>query len=65
MRIFCHYLLDRIPDEGLEEVRSSLDEAIDYYKYESSSPIAKLPTAPYAIQIGQPHKRPTFEVSED
>lgn len=68
-RLFCHYLLDRVPDEGLDEMRKALTDAVEFYLPRNDerkvlSSIRHL-NSPIRVAINEPKIRPVFEIEED
>ena len=64
-RAFCHYLLDLLPDEGLEEIKESLEDAIQFYLTKPRNEFAQLPSPSFEINLGEAYERPVFQIAED
>lgn len=65
MRAICHLLLDYLPDEGLEEIKGSLLEAIKFYR--APQPVSEsfhLGDS-FEVAIGEGYERPVFQIAED
>jgi hypothetical protein len=65
MRAFCHFLLDYLPEEGLEEVKNSLLEAIDFYSEPKEILEYCQPNESFEVAIGEGYERPVFQIAED
>ncbi len=65
LRTICHLLIDYLPEEGLEEIKDSILEAIKFYR--EPQPIS----APFhlndsfEVAIGEGYERPVFQIAED
>lgn len=65
LRAICHLLLDYLPEEGLEEIKDSLLEAIKFYREQQ---IASEPfhlNDSFEVAIGEGYERPVFQIAED
>lgn len=66
LKVLCHYLLNKIPDEGLPEMCRSMAEVFDYYVraprlvkgHEAKQLSVKAKT-------GQKYERPAFPIAEE
>ncbi len=65
MRTFCHYLLNLLPDEGLEEITESIQDAIEFYLTKSRNEFAQLSSPSFEISFGEAYERPIFQIAED
>lgn len=65
MRAICHLLLDYLPEEGLEEIKDSLLEAIKFYREQQvvSEPFQSGDS--FEVAIGEGYERPVFQIAED
>ncbi len=65
MRAICHLLLDYLPEEGLEEIKDSLLEAIKFYREQQivSEPFHLNDS--FEVAIGEGYERPVFQIAED
>lgn len=65
MRAICHLLLDYLPEEGLEEIKDSLLEAIKFYREQQivSEPLHLNDN--FEVAIGEGYERPIFQIAED
>jgi hypothetical protein len=66
LRTWGHYLLTRLPDEGLAEALEGLAETFTYWKIRteelpSSHPVSNF----YSAVYGSSYVRPTFRVTEE
>ncbi len=66
LRMIGHFLLSRMPDDGLAETCESLAETYDYYlargqkRLECTSPTSRS----YYATLGNSYVRPTFRITE-
>lgn len=65
LRAICYLLLDYLSEEGLEEIKEALLEAIKFYRnqLESSEPFHL--TESFEVAIGEGYERPVFQIAED
>lgn len=65
LRAICHLLLDYLSDEGLEEIKESLLEAIKFYQepQQISEPFQLSDS--FEVAIGEGYERPVFQIAED
>lgn len=65
-RAICHFLVSRIPTEGLQETFETLVEIGDFFSTRPSGPPA-LPEPRERLQakLGRTYDRPTFTLSEE
>lgn len=65
LRVVCHYLLDRMPDESIPELCESFGRIYDFY---STRP-TNVPSLPLRQSIrarrGQVQERPEFVIDEE
>lgn len=64
-RASCHYLLDLLPDEGLEEIKESIEDAIEFYLTKPKNGFAQLSSPSFEIGLGEAYERPVFQIAED
>jgi hypothetical protein len=65
--LFCHWLIDRIPEEGLAELAESLANIYSFYQTRSLPTRSSLPSATRVKAfVREPMERPpfAFEISE-
>jgi len=65
MRAFCHLLLDYLPEDGLEEIKDSLLEAIKFYREPQPVSEAFHLNDSFEVAIGEGYERPVFQIAED
>lgn len=64
-RMFCHFLVDQVPDVALKELVESLATIYDFYQDRSlSPPLLSGPQNARARVVGR-YDRPVFQVTED
>lgn len=67
MRAVCHYLLSKLPDDGLPDVCRSIADAFEYYaqtpKALSGYNLQKL--QPIKAKPGRTYERPPFPIAEE
>ena len=65
IRLLCHALIDRVPEQALPEL---LDEIENIYRYYLTAPPARAlqqPSRVLQVKIGRRFERPTFPLSEE
>ena len=65
MRAICHLLLDYLPEEGLEEIKDSLLEAIKFYREPQVVSQPYYVGDGFEVAIGEGYESPAFEIAED
>ena len=67
LRLTCHFLLDQIPDRGLDEAFDTLTEIYDFYVSQIEEEATQLLPKPPSLEanITQSIVRPVFPVIED
>jgi hypothetical protein len=65
LRAVCHYLLDLLPNDGLEEIRESLEDAIKFYLKSPKNEFPQLVSPGFEISLGEVYERPVFQITED
>lgn len=65
MRAFCHVLLDFLPEDGLEEIKESLLEAIKFYQEPQLILEPFHLNDSFEVAIGEGYERPVFQIAED
>lgn len=65
LRAFCHLLLDYLPEEGLEEIKDSLLEAIKFYCEPQPALEPFQINDSFEVAIGEGYERPIFQIAED
>jgi hypothetical protein len=67
VRALCHYLLTRLPDDGLPDVCRSIVDAYEYYAQPpralNSYEVHKL--QPIKAKAGRTYERPSFPIAEE
>lgn len=64
-RIACHFLLERLPDESLEEIWEHLVDAAEFWIDRPSSAIPTLPLGSVQRGVLSPTEREAFFVTEE
>ena len=64
-RILCHALLNRIPDEGLDEVLENLREAWQFYTFKPSGTRRLEAIQEGPARLGETCVRPVFQAAEE
>jgi hypothetical protein len=64
-RLLCHALLQRLPDEGLDEAVESLLTMNEFYRLPSYVPPPPLPRKSTPVRMGPGYVRPVFPVTEE
>lgn len=64
-RLLCHALLQRLPDEGLDEAAESLFHMNEFYRLPRYAPPPALPRKSLTVQMGAGYVRPVFPVTEE
>lgn len=64
-RLLCHVLLQRLPDEGLDEAVESLFQMNEFYRLPRYVPPAPLPRKSIPVRMGKSIIAPVFPVTED
>lgn len=65
-RLGCHLIIDRIPEEGLQEACESLSEIYNFYT--ELPPTANQPLLepqPIQVTLSASYERPAFQLTED
>ena len=65
LRAFCHFLLDFLPEDGLDEIRDSLLEAIGFYRESRKVSEPFHLNDSFEVAIGEGYERPVFQIAED
>lgn len=65
LRVFCHALLDILPDKGLEEIKESLKDAIIFYFNKSQAIQPTLHSRSVEMSLSKKYERPLFHLSEE
>lgn len=65
LRSFCHFLLDYVPDEGLDEIKESLEEAIKFYLSRQKTNLTPASHEGFDVIMGDGFERLVFEITED
>ena len=65
LRMVCHALLDYLPEEGLEEIKDSLLEAIKFYREQQTVSEPFHLNDSFEVAIGEGYERPVFQIAED
>lgn len=65
LRTFCHVLLDLLSEEGLDEIRESLIEAINFYNEPKTLSNPYEIGEEFKVAIGEGYERPIFQIAED
>lgn len=65
MRAICHLLLDYLPEEGLEEIKNVLLEAINFYREPRQISENFHLKDTFEVSIGEGYERPVFQIMED
>ena len=63
-RAICHYLVDMVPEPGLEELAESVASLYDFYR-EMPSPTAALPARTVQGAIDRAYQRPVVDIAEE
>lgn len=64
-RLLCHALLQRLPDEGLDEAAESLFNMNEFYRLPHYAPPPPLLGKSLTVQMGPGYVRPVFPVTEE
>lgn len=64
-RLFCHALIQRLPDEGLAEAVQSLVDMNEFYRLPRFVPPPLLPQKSIPVRIGEAILAPVYPVTED
>lgn len=64
-RLLCHALLQRLPDEGLDEAAESLFHMNDFYRLPRYVPPPPLPQKSIPVQMGKAIVAPVYPVTEE
>jgi hypothetical protein len=64
-RLLCHALLQRLPNEGLNEAVESLFHMNEFYRLPHYVPPPSLPRKSLTVQMGPGYVRPVFPVTEE
>lgn len=65
-RLFCHYLINLISDEGLPELCESLSEMFQFYSTPNKNVAPALPPAEgIRVKSGEKYERPTFQLAQE
>lgn len=64
-RLFCHALLQHVPDEGLDEAVQSLFDMNEFYRLPRYVPPPLLPRKSIPVRMGAGYVRPVFPVTEE
>jgi hypothetical protein len=65
LRTICHILLDYLSDEGLDEIRESLIEAINFYHEPKTFSEPFEIGEGFEVTLGEGYERPIFQIAED
>ena len=63
-RVLCHYLVDQVPDGGLEEILGSLKSACDFYTM-PQPPARRIVGRSVGAKPGRVQTRPRFTIGTD
>jgi hypothetical protein len=64
-RLFCHALLQHVPDEGLDEAVQSLFDMNEFYRLPRHVPPPLLPRKSMPARMGEAIIAPVYPVTED
>jgi hypothetical protein len=64
-RLFCHAVLQKLPDNALSEAVESLAQIFEFYSSNNAPMPPKLPAQAISARWGQGYVRPIFPVDED
>ena len=62
-RLLSHAILTMVPDDGMDEVMSSLRDIVEFY-YEPRQPLLPQARRSYAARVGRVTERPDLLISE-
>lgn len=65
MRVFCHLLVDLMPEVGLDEMKESLSEALEYYRIPPSPVALPPPMVRIPVRVARTYERPEFHAVEE
>jgi hypothetical protein len=65
LRVFCHALIDLMPEKGLEEMAGSLAEALDYYRVPPQQPALPPSSITIPVTLDRAYERPEFYAMEE
>lgn len=64
-RLLCHALLQRLPEEGLDEAAESLFTMNEFYRLPRYVPPPALPRQSIPVRVGKTIIPPVYPVTED
>lgn len=64
-RLVCHALVQRLPEEGLDEAVQSLIDMNEFYRLPPYVPPPALPRKSIPVRMGPGYVRPVFPVMEE
>ena len=65
LRIACHYLLDRIPEDGIPELCEAVGRIYEFYNSRPTTIPHKSITRAVRARRGQVYERPEFVIDEE
>lgn len=64
-RLFCHFLVNQIPDHGLPELTNSLADLYEFYSHRPTVAELPPPISVHPVEVVESYDRPPFHVTED
>lgn len=64
-RLLCHFLIDRIPDEGLPELVESVGGIYEFYQLPAPTPALLPQHRSVSGEISRSYERPPFQIEEE
>ena len=65
LRAFCHFLLDFLSEEGLDEIKTTLLEVIEFYREPQIVSQPYYVGDSFEVEIGEGYESPAFGIAED
>jgi hypothetical protein len=65
VRLLCHFLIERLDDQGLKEAVETLDGMVRFYETPVALPKPLPAPQPVKMQMGEARIRPVFPVTEE
>lgn len=64
-RKVCHYLIDRLPEEALAELREAINDILEFHSWRPTQPPSERSVREVPATLGESLVRPKFQIETE